>query len=132
MLAAARNTAGYAMVTLLFERRGHGFPITRKVRVLLFQIFTEDEAKHFISQYGDQLPLTKEVVTMVCHSGDLMVQLLDQSQDRSPITKRTMKFILEMFSGNGQVLTMLLGRYGDQIPVTEEIVKPLQRNMMDR
>ncbi|KAL7895311.1 hypothetical protein HDV63DRAFT_360438 [Trichoderma sp. SZMC 28014] len=128
ILAAARNKAGYAMIRLLFERRR--FPITRKIRKPLFQSYedNEEEAKQFISQYGDQLPLAKDVVTMVRYSSELMVLLLDRSQDRSPITKRAMEVIMEYFFRDGEVMQMLLERHGDQIPITEEFVKTIAKN----
>ncbi|PON25613.1 hypothetical protein TGAM01_v205498 [Trichoderma gamsii] len=124
MLAAARNTKDFAMMRLLFERRG--FSITRKIRKPLIERYcTLEDRKRFISQYGHQLPLTNEVVTMAGsrYAKDLMVLLLDRSQDQNTITERAMKHILYEFIGIGDVIKMLLDRHGDQIPVTERIVK---------
>jgi hypothetical protein len=84
-----------------------------------------NEAEQFISQYGDQLALTKEVVTMVGYDRGLVTLLLDRS--RSPITKQAMNVIFEEFSRNGEVMKMLLDRHGDQIPMTGEFVKTVAK-----
>lgn len=117
----------------ILERRGDYSEVTEHRVIRIFRgPFREELLKLLFAVYGNQVPITDEVVKAAAGSRscatEILRLLLDWRGDQVPVSEEVLKTAARNFYHGKEVFELLLSRRGDQIFISEGIVKSAAGN----
>ncbi|KAF2184492.1 hypothetical protein K469DRAFT_186225 [Zopfia rhizophila CBS 207.26] len=130
--AAGNGIYGREVMALLLEQRGDEVKITEEVvrRAAGNDKYGREVMALLLEQRGDEIKITKEVVRAAAenwHSRkEVMALLLEQQADRFEISAGLVAEIARSF--DQKAMTLLLEQRGDEVKITEEVVRAAAGN----
>ncbi|RYP53788.1 hypothetical protein DL770_010981 [Monosporascus sp. CRB-9-2] len=129
--AAGNRGSGKEVMALLLNQRGNAIIVTPGLVKTLVGSLNGLAMENFLTYYGDEVKITEEVVEAVVGmvgggNEEMMALLLNQRGNAIIVTPG----LVETFAGYFDALAMekLLIYYGDEVKITEEVVKAAAGN----